>query len=145
AARLALIVHFLRWACGEVGCEDVDGESMDIAARLVAYFKSHARKVYAVIDADPKTGLTRRLLQWLAEKGMRQITRRDAYRAMRGACQTVDEIDPLLSLLEKHGYLRLVPGTQDRPGTGRKPSPAYEIHPSIPGQNGHNGQNSDDD
>jgi hypothetical protein len=46
-ARLALIVHYLRWVTGETNDEVVDGESMNRAAELVAYFKEHARKVYA--------------------------------------------------------------------------------------------------
>src|SRR5262249_28612913 len=36
-ARLALILHYLRWVTGEANGEDVDGESMDRAAILVAY------------------------------------------------------------------------------------------------------------
>src|SRR5262249_20599927 len=48
-ARLALIIHFLRLTCGEVKSENIDGESMNRAADLVSYFKTHARKVYAVV------------------------------------------------------------------------------------------------
>jgi hypothetical protein len=129
-ARLALIVHFLRWAAGEVQDEDVDCESMERAARLVAYFKAHARKVYAVMDADPRTATARRLLRWIIEGCLRQFTRRDAYRAMRGIYKSVDEVDPILDLLGKHGYIRAVASAADnRPG--RKASPAFEAHPSL--------------
>jgi DNA polymerase-1 len=142
AARLALIVHFLRWACGETGCEDVDGESMRRAAKLVGYFKAHARKVYAVMDADPRLALARRLLRHIGKEGLGQFTRRDAYRAMRGPCKAVEDIDPVLTVLETHGYIRPAPppATTGRPG--RKPSLTYEVHPSILGQNGRNGQNA---
>jgi hypothetical protein len=130
AARLALIVHCLRWAAGEVQGQDVDGESMDRAAILVDYFKSHARKVYAIMDADPRAAAARRLVRWITQTGLWQFTRRDAYRAMRGTCQTVENIDPILSLLEKHGYVRPLPPDGDiRPG--RKPSPVFEAHPSL--------------
>jgi DNA polymerase-1 len=142
AARLALIVHFLRWACGETQGEDVDGESMTRAALLVDYFKAHARKVYAVMDADPRLALARRLLRHVGEQRLAQFTRREAYRAMRGPCKAVDGIDPILAVLETHGYIRPVqsPAPTGRPG--RKPSLTYEIHPSTLGQNGHIGQNA---
>jgi hypothetical protein len=143
-ARLALILHYLRWAAGEQVGEGVDGESMRRAAKLVAYFKAHARKVYAVIDADPRVAGARRLLQWLQANCLERFSKRDAYRAVRGAVKTVEDLDPLLNLLEQHGYVR-PEVTTDRPGPGRKPSPHYEVNPLIRGQNGHNGQNSPDD
>jgi hypothetical protein len=143
-ARLGLIVHFLRWGAGEVqsadGRTDVDGESMNRAVRLVDYFKSHARKVYAVMDADPRVAAARRLVRWIVQGNVDQFTRRDAYRVMRGSCKTVDDIDPILLLLEKHGYIRPLP-TPDDSRPGRKASPAFETHPSLRGQNGHNGPN----
>jgi hypothetical protein len=134
AARLALVLHYLRWAAGEVQGEDVDGESMTRAARLVDYFKAHARKVYAVMDADPRAAAARRLVRWIAQAGVRRFTRREAYRAMRGPCKTVEDIDPVLTVLEKHGYVRPLPlEGGNRPG--RKPSPVFETHPSLLAQN----------
>jgi hypothetical protein len=145
AARLALIVHYLRWACGEFESDqaDVDGESMNRAARLVGYFKAHARKVYAAMDADPRAALARRLLHWVADESLPQFTRRDAYRALRGGCKRVEDLDPVLDLLERHGYVRPLPTTDgNRPG--RKASPTFETHPALhqnQGQNGQFGQN----
>src|SRR5262249_25555502 len=134
AARLALIVHFLRWAAGEVPGEDVDGESMDRAARLVDYFKSHARKVYAVMDADPRAAAARRLVRWISQAGRAQFTRRAPSRPLRGTCKPVEDIAPTLSLLEKHGHVRPPPAEGvNRPG--RKPSPVFEVHPSLFAQN----------
>jgi hypothetical protein len=144
-ARLALIVHYLRWACGEVKGDqsDVDGDSVKRAARLVAYFKGHARKVYAVMDADPKTTVAGRLLRRLERAKRRRFTRREAYRAMRGTVGKIDDIDAVLDLLEKHGYIRPLPDPGTHRGPGRRPSPAFEVHPSLSlGQNGHNGHNS---
>ena len=124
------MLHCLRWACDEVAGEDVDGESMTRAARLVAYFKSHARKVYAVMDADPRVALARRLLRWLTQEHLQQFTRREAFRAMRGPCKTIEDVDPPLTLLEQHGFIRPLPTREDsRPG--RKPSPAFETHPAC--------------
>jgi hypothetical protein len=133
-ARLALVLHYLRWACGEVSSEtsDVDGESMDRAARLIEYFKSHAKRVYAAMDSDPRTPAARRLARWLAEKRLTRFKRRQAYRLLRGTfCRTVDEVDPVLDLLEKLGHIRPVPGTER--GPGRPPSPEFDVHPAVSG------------
>jgi hypothetical protein len=67
AARLALVAHYLRWAEGEVDDDraDVDAESMARGVKLVNYFKGHARKVYAALEADQQTADARRVLRWL--------------------------------------------------------------------------------
>jgi hypothetical protein len=144
-ARLALILHFLRWAGGELDSDkaDVDGHSMKAAANLIAYFKAHARKVYAIMDADPMQGAARRLLRWIEQNGLERFTRREAYRTMRGAfCRSVDAIDPILAILENHGFIRPVPA-DDAPRPGRKASQEYLVHPSLCGHFGQNGQNCD--
>jgi hypothetical protein len=145
AARLALIIHYLRWACDEAPDGDVDGESMARAARLIDYFKAHARKVYAVMDADPTTAAARRVLRWIVGQHQAHFQKRDAYQALKGTFQTIDELEPALTLLEKHGYIRPEPG-QARAGPGRKPSPYYEAHPDLlrgDAHNSHNPQNQD--
>jgi hypothetical protein len=129
-ARLALILHVLRWACGEDCGEDVDGESLNRAATLVAYFKSHARKVYAAIDASPSVGLGRRLLDWIRRESKSRFTRRNAYRALRPSCSTVADVDPVLALLADHGFIRPLPSAGPV-RSGRKASPEYEAHPSL--------------
>jgi hypothetical protein len=132
-ARLALIAHYLRLVTGETDGEDVDGESMDRAAQLVSYFQGHLLRVYAAMDADPRVAAARKLLKWVLALDSWQFTRRDAYRAMRGTCKTVEDINPLLSLLEKHGFIRPQLGNRDA-GAGRRASPVYEANPDA-GQN----------
>jgi Protein of unknown function (DUF3987) len=140
-ARLALIVHCLRLVCGEATDENVDGESVDRAARLVAYFHSHCLKVHAALGSDTKALEATRLWKWIQQRTELTFTRRDAYRAMRGRVGRVDDLDPLLALLVKHGYVR--PVDVSRPGPGRRPSELYEVNPLDKGLNGRNGQNSE--
>jgi hypothetical protein len=130
AARLALVVHYLRWAFDEAPDGDVDGISMARATTLVRYFKDHAKKVYAVMDADPKTAAGRKVLRWIAGQRKARFQKRDAYQALKGTFKTIDDLEPILTLLEKHGYIRSEP-SQDRPGPGRKPSPPYQVHPTL--------------
>jgi hypothetical protein len=140
-ARLALIVHFLRWAVGEAAGEDVDGESMDRAARLVAYFKAHARRAYSAMDADPKIAEGRKVYRWIAANRLKRFSKRDIYQALKGTFRTVVELEPVLALLERHALIRPEP-TAEQTGRGRKASPFYEVHPKLSELDSHNSRNA---
>jgi DNA polymerase-1 len=129
--RLALIVHFLRWACGEVAGEDVDGESMDRAAKLVTYFKAHARKVYVVMDADPRLADARCVLQWLERHPEPPIfSRRDVHQGLRRNTrfENPENLNAPLNLLEEYGYVRTIPTDAFR-RPGRQAAPKFERNP----------------
>lgn len=130
AGRLALIVHYLRWACGEVRGEAVDGESLRRATALVDYFKAHARKVHAVMGADTRTPAARRVVRWITRKGRQQFSVRDAFEGLKGTYQTVEELESVLALVERRGIIRPLQ-TPERGGRGRPRSPVYEVHPSV--------------
>ncbi len=140
AARLALILHYLRWVTSEVDDENVDGESMNRAARLIAYFKSHTRKVLAVMDADPRTAGARKIVHWLVNNQVPRFQKRDVYQAMKGTFKTVEQLEPALDLLEKHALIRQERSV-DRPGPGRKPSPWYEVNSRVMTLGSHNSHN----
>jgi DNA polymerase-1 len=143
-ARLALLLHYLRWAAGEDVGDDVDGPSVDRAVRLVAYFKSHARRVYAVMDADPRVADARKILRWVLAHGLQRFTKRDAYQGLKGTFKTVEDLEPGLATLVQHAIIRLEV-TPPRGGPGRQPSPVYELNPRTHSQNSHNPHNSPDD
>jgi hypothetical protein len=133
AARMALIVHYLRWAGGEVDDADseVGGESMDRAAQLIAYFKSHARKVYAILDADQRIADARHVLDWLASHPeLTTFSRRDIHQGLRRnrRFENPDNLDGPLDLLEQHGYLRTLPA-EPRQGAGRRKGDRFELNP----------------
>ncbi len=149
AGRLALILHFLCWACEEVesdaeGLHWVDGESMTRAAMLVAYFKGHIRKIHSAMDSDRSVGDARHLLRWICRNGKPSFTRRDAYQGTKGTFTKVELLDAPLALLEKRYLIRSQPNADDIRGPGRKPSPAFDVHPSLlqtPSHNSHYSQN----
>jgi hypothetical protein len=137
-ARLALILHELRFIHKEVQDEKVDGWSVGQASKLVAYFQSHARKVYAVIDADEGIADAKRVLAWLANSVNSvnsvnvcgEVSKRDIHAHVLGSRRTVDDAEVIIGILLRHGYLRPVL-TQDKQGPGRRPSPRFEVHPSV--------------
>ena len=72
AARLALVVHFARWADRDSTLESadwVDASSMEAGIRLARWFKHEARRVYAMLTESDAERDQRRLADWIASKG----------------------------------------------------------------------------
>jgi replicative DNA helicase len=133
-ARLSLVVRCLRWACGEISDPDegVGAEDVYRAARLVTYFASHARKVYAEMDSDPVIAMARKIVTWIVgrTKPCDTFTRREAHRLLQSECPTAQEVDPVLALLVQHGHIRPLFHAENA-RRGRPASPTYEVHPQI--------------
>ena len=112
----------------------MEAVSVERASRLIDYFKGHARKAYAGMDADEKTVKARMVLNWIERNRLSRFTRREAHNALQGTFATVDELEPALKLLGQNGYIRKQ-AVSERPGPGRKPSPIYEVNPlsQVPG------------
>jgi hypothetical protein len=72
----------------------------------------------------------RYVLTWLSQHNhVDRFTRRDLFTDLpRGRFPKVDQLDPVLQLLDAHGYIRQL--EQPKPkGPGRPPSPTYEVNP----------------
>ena len=70
AARLALVIHYARWAAGENVEEFVlDAHSMKAGITLAKWFKHETKRVYAMLDETDTDRDQRRLLEWIESKG----------------------------------------------------------------------------
>ena len=72
AARLALVVHFARWAANDstlASADVVDVASMSAGIRLATWFKGEARRVYARLGESDEDRDRRRLVEWIGRKG----------------------------------------------------------------------------
>ncbi len=98
AARLALVVHFTRWAAGDPNLSKpgvVDVASMNAGIVLTKWFKHEARRVYAMLDETDAERDERRLVDWIGRKGG-TVTPREAQQGCRwlkepGAAETALE------------------------------------------------------
>ena len=108
---------------------------IDRAARLVSYFQSHARKVYAVIDADPRKADAKRVLRWVVNNvndvnGVKVCSRRDIHAKLLGSRYSTEQVQAVANLLIERGYFR--PYLADREASkGGRPRIEYEVHPSV--------------
>lgn len=100
AARLALVVHFTRWAAGDPNLtksDIVDVASMNAGITLAKWFKHEARRVYAMLDESDTERDQRRLVDWIGRKGG-TVTAREVQQGCRwlkepGAAETaLDEL-----------------------------------------------------
>jgi hypothetical protein len=154
-ARFALVLHVCRQVAGETDSHDVDEVSMRGAVRLANYFLNHASRVYPCLTSSTEEQVqrdARAILDWVsrnrtkietktAGKPARAFTwrmvRRDLHVRFEGKD---DDLNSALQHLEGRGYLQEVP--QDRAGgTGRRPKPAYFVHPETWCQKRRKGQN----
>ena len=145
-ARLALVLSCLRLASRPVSSSLLDGVpasgddviAQDVygASRLVDYLKGHARKVYAILDADPRVADARRVLRCLAENPdllESSFTRRDIYQHLRKTFRTPESLDQPLTVLAEHRFLRAIPPARNNGRPGLVPD-RYEVNPLWDGR-----------
>jgi hypothetical protein len=129
--RLAALLHLashLRqgWA------QPITSDTVAGAIRLADYLIEHARAVFDLMGADPRTDDARRLLDWITRTNQVQFSRRDAHQAARGRFAKATDLEPALRLLEEHGWLRRVDADTAGPKGGRPASPRFLVNPLHP-------------
>jgi len=102
------------------------------AVRLAGYLVEHARAVFDLMGTDPRLDDARWLLDWINRTGQAQFSRRDAHQAARGRFRKAADLEPALSLLEEHGWLRRVDADPVGAKGGRPPSPRFLVNPLHP-------------
>jgi replicative DNA helicase len=130
--RLAALLH-LASHLRDGWTQPISPNTLAGAARLADYLVEHARAVFDLMGADPRTDDARWLLDWISHTGQAQFTRRDAHHAApRGRFPKATDLDPALALLEEHGWLRRVDADSPGPKGGRPPSPRFLVNPLHP-------------
>ena len=134
--RIAGILHLM----GQSGMESpVSVQTMESAIGIGRYFIEHAKAAYSLMGADAQTQDAKYILRQLERGQYKSISKRDLFRLCRGRFKRVEDMDRATLLLSEYGYVRSV--EIERDGSGRKPSPVFDVNPILYGQNGLNGQN----
>jgi replicative DNA helicase len=132
--RLAALLHLASHLRGG-WAQPINANSFAAAIRLADYLIDHARAVFDLMGADPRTDDARWLLDWITRTNRTQFSRRDAHMAApRGRFPKATDLEPVLSLLEEHQYLRRVDPepSRDPHGRGRPASPRFLVNPRHP-------------
>ncbi|MBN1554422.1 MAG: DUF3987 domain-containing protein [Phycisphaerae bacterium] len=94
AARLALVVHLVRWAAGDATLSDlnvVDEESVSAGVALSRWFGQETRRVYAILDETEEDRERRELVE-LIERHGGNITARELMRSCRAYNTSTAEV-----------------------------------------------------
>ena len=78
AARLALVIHLVRWAADDPTLENserVDAQSMTAGITLSDWFGREAQRVYAMLNESDEQRAVRRLIDWIECHGRRTTAR----------------------------------------------------------------------
>lgn len=134
-ARLAGIIHVAEHAGDGAPWETpISGATMADAITMGHDFLvPHALAAFGEMGADPAVEDARHVLRWLDTRhDLESITRRDLHQSLRRRFPKPDDLDPAITLLVAHGYLRETAPEKrptDQSPRGRKPSPRYDINP----------------
>ena len=104
-ARLALVVHFVRWAANDPDLETadvVDADSIRAGIRLGDWFKHETKRVYAILSESDVQREQRQLMEWIETKGG-SATARQTQQGHRSFA-TSQDAEKALTDLAKAGY-----------------------------------------
>lgn len=131
--RIAGLLHLAEHLKDGYG-NPISFETVTAANTLIDYYTQHALAAYDAMSADPTTERAHALLAWIRNTGTARFTARDAFRAQsRNRFPKMTDLDPALTLLEQHGYLRRLQATPTNARGGRPQAAIYETHPDITG------------
>jgi hypothetical protein len=135
AARLALILSCLRRAVDPAGLTPgdehpgpIDAEDVRGAVALVDYFKAHALRVRHEIGGGFDGEDARAILAWIRRKRIATFRLADVAADLRRFRENPAPLERALRCLERAGAVRPRVEPYER---GRRPTPAYEVHPTL--------------
>jgi hypothetical protein len=86
------------------------------------------------MTTDPATDRAAAVLRWIQLTEPVRFTARDAFRAMpRSKAAKMTDVEPALTLLEQHGYIRRRPSPPSSSRGGRPAAPEFETNPLTTG------------
>jgi len=129
-ARIAGLLHLATHMQGNIR-GSVDATMVDDAVKIGDYLCIHALHAFQTMNDGPVHENARAVIKWARDNDVSVFSRRQVQQACRHRMPTVEDLKPVLELLEGSGHLRRVPPPE--PGTkgGRPRGPIYEVNPLV--------------
>jgi hypothetical protein len=140
-ARVAAILHVAEAiGNGEPWDRPISADIVNRAVRLGRdYLLKHALAAFALMGADERLDHARAVLRSLPElvcvTSVTSVTtppcvrRREVHRKHHRRFVRAEDLDPVLDLLARHGWIQ--PTGEGKAGRGGQPSPTYWVHPDA--------------
>ncbi len=137
-ARLALILSRLRLACDPCQVlQDADGvppvslADVEGAVRLTEYFANHLEGAAHRMTRGTGSADALLLAEWAKRNKLPLFREAEARETLRRFRDDPETLAAAIRLLTNSGVIRPKPETAISGKAGRKPSPAYEVHPDL--------------
>ncbi len=137
-ARLALILHLMDLMSDPTrpksdDLPDLPRRTIEAAFRLVAYFKSHALRVYAAMGgkADDGGDDVRSLVRWIRRHELTEFAERDITRNMRRLRDDPAAMEDALDWMISHNIIKPRQRPEASPKVGRPHSAIYDVNPQL--------------
>jgi hypothetical protein len=141
--RLAGLLHGAEWShAPEPWVHPVSADTVRDAIRIGHYLIPHAKMAYSEMGADPALEDAKFILRWVRTRALTSFNKRDLHQATRSRFKRVDALEPPLSVLLAHHYIRESTAEERGSRPGRKQSPVYEVNPFGIQASPQNSQNS---
>jgi hypothetical protein len=105
----------------------ISGDTMRAAIRLGEFYAAHAMTAFDVMGAGPDLEGARAVHDWLTRTRPPEFTRRTAHRALQRKFKKSADLEPALTCLEEHGWIRPRPDPYGLP----KAQTGYLTHPHL--------------
>jgi replicative DNA helicase len=115
----------------------IDTATVEAAIQIGQYLIPHAKAAYSEMGMDEQLADARYLLRWIERQGAQTFTKREAFEGTKGTFKKVEALEPALTMLQAHNFIRQLPNL--RSGPGRR-SDTYDVNPLIASQNSQNSQ-----
>jgi hypothetical protein len=138
AARLALILHLMVLTSDPIGPipddpPELPTPTIEAAFRLVGYFRTQARRVYAAIGgkAEDRGEDVRALVRWILRNNLNEFSERDIGRNFDRFKDDPAALADALGWMAVHNLIRLREIPEATGKAGRKQSPRYDVNPTL--------------
>ena len=140
AARIALVIHLGRQACGEEASSSlVSADCMDAAIQVTSYFLGHLTALESGFNAGASRaeGIRQKILGWLKRHGARYPNKPARWTTLRHDCRAALSngelindrlLEQTLESLQEQGFIRLQPVESI---AGRNSKPEIVINPNL--------------
>jgi hypothetical protein len=128
--RIAALLHIAEHI-RDGYAQPISETTIAAAHNLIEYYTAHTLAAFDTMTTDETTDRARHVLDWIERSGAARFTARDAFRAVpRSKFPRMSDLDPVLTLLEQHGYIRRLPAAPTL-ARGRPAAPQYDVHPAL--------------
>lgn len=127
AARLALVVHFIRWAADDPtlsNLDAVDAESVAAGVAFSRWFGKEARRLYAAMGESAEDQDRRRLAEWIRGRGG-SVSSRNLTHGLRRFRGATKEAESALDDLVEEGWGRWM--YPEPAKTGGRPTRRFQL------------------